>query len=112
MFSSVVLPEPELPTMATRSPARRRRSTSSSTLRLCGPTAYSLPSLRHSRTRSVITQCLRRLGTRCPPGRIERCKEAHAQRGAADDDDVRPDQLGRQITDEVHIGTEKLGPEQ
>src|SRR5690554_1015618 len=108
MFSSVVLPEPELPTMATRSPARSSRSTSCSTCRLWGPTAYSLLRLRHSKTTSVITKSLRRFSTGCAPGRIQRGKEAHAQGRATDDDHVGPDQLGRKIADEVHIRAEKL----
>src|SRR5690606_5037391 len=108
MFSSVVLPEPELPTMATRSPARSSRSTFCSTCRLWGPTAYSLLRLRHSKTTSVITKSLRRFSTGCAPGRIQRSKEAHAQGRATDDDHVGPDQLGRKIADERHIRAEQL----
>ncbi|KFF35532.1 hypothetical protein G039_0309585 [Pseudomonas aeruginosa VRFPA01] len=39
MFSRVLLPEPELPTMATRSPGNRFSSTPDSTCTDCGPSS-------------------------------------------------------------------------
>src|SRR5690606_41791256 len=82
-------------------------STFCSTCRLWGPTAYSLLRLRHSNTTSVITKGLRRLSTGCAPGRIQGGKETHAQGCATDDNHIGPDQLGRQIADEVHIRAER-----
>src|SRR5690606_33773965 len=108
MFSSVVLPEPELPTMATRSPACSRRSTFCSTCRLWGPTAYSLLRLRHSNTTSVITKCLRRLCSGCASGQIQICKETYAQGRATDYNHMGPVELSRQIGGKVSIRAGKL----
>src|SRR5215472_11549713 len=69
--SSVVLPEPDAPTIATRSPAATCSVAPSSTCSSTGPCRKLLQTSRASSTGSLTPQGLRRGGARSAPCRID-----------------------------------------
>src|SRR5947207_10160947 len=114
--SSVLLPDPDAPTTATRSPGATARSTPRSTGTSSGPPRYVLFSLRHSSTGAspvlFIAQRLRRIDSRRPPARIERRQESKRQGDRRDEDHVGTLHFRRQLADVVHALVEKLDAEQ
>src|SRR4030095_3131185 len=81
--SSVLLPEPDAPTIAMRSPAFTARSTPFSTGTGAGPLVYVFASPRHSRT-LLIPQRLRGIDARRLPGRIQRGEHGKHERDHGD----------------------------
>src|SRR5687768_12263683 len=75
--SSVLLPEPELPTIATRSPAATSRSTPASTGTSTRPWRKVLRRLRHEIAGAglFIAQRLHRVGLGRAPARVKRREE-------------------------------------
>src|SRR5690554_3089367 len=61
---------------------------------------------------SLITYRLCRFDPGCPPCRVNRCQQAHHHSGTADNGHILPLQLGRQVADEVDVGTQELVPHQ
>src|SRR5690625_1000112 len=110
--SSVLLPTPDGPRMATCSPARISRSTPSRTLRRAPAWAKDLSSPRALMTTSFMTQCLHRLGSGRPPGGINGRQQRQHQRQGAKTRHIAGAQLRRQIADVVHIGRQKIDAEE
>src|SRR6516165_7069357 len=81
--SSVVLPEPEAPTIATRAPAATLRATPLSTSSTTGPWRKLLCTSCASRTLSLMAQRLRRCGACRTPRRIESREHAQQQSHSA-----------------------------
>src|SRR6184192_2083990 len=111
--SSVLLPDPDAPTTATRSPGAMARSTPSSTGTSRGPPRYVLCRSRHSSTAATlfIAQRLRRIDSRRPPARIEGGEQRQGEGDRRDEDHVGLLHLRRQLADVVHALVEKLDPE-
>src|SRR6266704_6618929 len=113
--SSVLLPDPDAPTTATRSPGATARSTPSSTGTSRGPPRYVLCRPRHSSTGVgpvlLIAQRLRRIDSRRPPARVEGGHERQSQGDRRDEDHVGTLHFRRQLADVVHALVEKLDPE-
>src|SRR5690606_26407805 len=116
--SSVLLPEPEAPTMATISPARTARSTPSSTTSAESPSPNTRRSPEQASTASLpaagaslIAQGFRRPDARGPPARIDRRRERHQARGDTDDDDIARMEVARQVVDEIDALRQHLEPE-
>src|SRR3989337_1206185 len=110
--NNVVLPEPEAPTMATRSAWPIERSTPERTSRVALPSRKRRTTPRHSRTRaSFIPECLGRQRARAAPCRIYGGQQRENECDAANPDDVRDPELGRQIADEINVCSEKLDAE-
>src|ERR1700681_1659189 len=110
----VLLPDPDAPTIATRSPGKTARSTPSSTGTSSGPPRYVLVSARHSRTGvalSFITQRLRRIDFRGAPARVQRRKERKRERDQRDQRDVAALQVGGQLADVIDALVQKLNAE-
>src|SRR5690606_2288721 len=122
-FSSVLLPEPELPTMATRWPGYSSSCRPLSTLTDSGPCSQPCPRTRQQSTArpsadftfitcSRVAWRLRRLGTGRAPGRVKGGEKAQDQRRHANLDHIGSHQPRRQVVDEIHIGVEKPVPDQ
>src|SRR5439155_14421187 len=116
--SKVLLPDPEAPTTATRSPAPTSKSTPISTGTSSGPLRYVLRRPRHPSTdtcaraaSSFIPECLGRIHARRAPARIDRGGEREEQRDQRDGDHIAALQVGRQIADVVNGLIEKLNVE-
>src|SRR5690625_3346397 len=109
--SSVLLPTPDGPRMATCSPARISRSTPSRTLRRAPAWAKDLSSPRALMTTSFMTQRLHRLGSGRPPGGINGRQQRQRQRQGTKARHIAGAQLRRQIADVVHIGRQKIDAE-
>src|SRR5450631_797245 len=111
--SSVLLPDPDAPTTATRSPAPTRRSIPSSTGTSSGPLRYALVRPRHSRTGtlSFITQRLRRVDLGRAPARIDRRQQGERQRDDRNQHDVVAEQVRRQLADVVNALVQELDAE-
>src|SRR5690606_18955545 len=113
--SSVLLPAPDAPRIATVSPAATSKSSPSNTRVRKDPSAYVLPSPVARRTlsgsrltipgsrASLITQCLRGRGARRAPCRIDGGQERHDQRHQRDPRHVDRVELRRQPGDVVHV---------
>src|SRR6202034_1110945 len=118
--SSVVLPEPEAPMIARRSPRATTSSTPVSTSSVVAPSrklrqtprALSTASLPSLMTPSLMTQCLGRLDARSAPGRIQCRQRTQRKCHAADAQHITPFGIGRQIAHEVDLGIEKVGAQQ
>src|SRR5664279_1309008 len=111
---SVLLPEPEAPTIATRSPRLTARSMPSSTGTSRGPPRYVLVSALHSTTgvaASFITQRLGRIDLCRAPARIQGRQQRERQRDHRDQCDVAALQVGRQLADVVNALVQKLNAE-
>src|SRR4249920_505838 len=106
--SSVLLPEPDAPTIATLSPLPTSRSMPSNTGTSCGPWWNVLRSPRARITGSLIAQRLGRIDARGAEAWIQSRKQAQHQRDARDRDHIAPVQVGRQIADVVDRFVEKL----
>src|SRR6266550_299864 len=116
--SNVLLPEPEAPTTAIRSPSRTSRSTPISTGTSSGPLRYVLRRPWHASTAtcartlsSFIPERLCRIDPRGTPARIDRCSEREEQRDQRNRDHIATLQIGRQIADVVNGLIEKLDVE-
>src|SRR5882724_419548 len=112
---SVLLPEPDAPTIATRSPARTSRSTPSSTGTSSGPLRYVLRRPRHPRAggdpaaaASFIPQRVRRVDARRAPARIDRRDESQRKRDRRDDDHVGTLQVGWKVADVIDALVQEL----
>src|SRR5580692_7555710 len=110
--SKVVLPEPEAPTMASRSPEAMWRLAPASTCSSSGPWRKLLQTSMACRAASVMAQRLRGGGARGPPRRIQRCQCAQDERHGADLDHVPDLHIGRQITHVVHTRIQEMRAEQ
>ena len=120
--SSVLLPDPELPTMASRSPRRIRKSTSRNTSSRSLPCRNAFANWRHSNTTvpsfaasivlaSFITQRLRWLGPRRAPSGIQRRQRRQSERYQTDGRDIAPLNLRGQVADQIHVRGQKFDPE-
>src|ERR1700745_637886 len=110
--SSVVLPEPEAPTIATRSPGATASATPRSTSSTTGPWRKLLCTACASRTLSLMAQRLRGCGARRTPRRVERGEHAQHQRNRAHLEHVDELHVGRQIAHVVNARVQKLRAEQ
>src|SRR5690349_25013347 len=81
--SSVVLPEPEAPTIATRSPGATLRDTPFNTGSSSGPWRKLLCTSRAWRTTLLMAQRLRRRGAGRAPGRIDGGERTQEERHGA-----------------------------
>src|ERR1035438_8804735 len=109
--SSVVLPEPDAPTMAMRSPARTLIEAPRNTCSVTAPWMNSLTSPVPSSTlstgsavmvrSSVISQGFGGQQTRGAPSRIQSRHARQNERECADLDDVRQPNVRRQIAHEI-----------
>src|ERR1700686_730425 len=109
--SSVVLPEPEAPMTASRSPRATCSSTPVSTSSVVVPSRKLRNTPRAVRTAplpSVMTQCLGRLRTGGAPGGIQRRQRTQRKRHAADAQHIARLRIRRQIAHEVNLGIEKV----
>src|SRR4030095_16856636 len=116
-WSSVLFPDPDAPTIATRSPRATARSTPSSTGTSSGPLTYVFASARHSSTGcslrgSFIAERLGRVDLRRAPRGVDRRDERQHERDDANRDDIRALQVGRQLADVVDGLVEKLDVEE
>src|SRR5579883_3615073 len=112
--NKVVLPEPEAPTIATRSPEAISSSMPRSTSSVTGPWRKLLCSASARRTggSNVMMQRLRGRGARSAPRGIERRERAQDERHAADARHVGPLDPGRQVAHAVHARIEEMRAEQ
>src|SRR5204863_4859858 len=108
--SSVLLPDPEAPTTASRSPAATARSMPRSTGTSSGPLRYVFLRPRHSSTGAAlfIAQRLRGIDPRGAPARIERGQERQCERDSRDQQNVGPLHLRRQLADVIDTLVEEL----
>src|SRR5258708_34581295 len=108
-WSNVLFPEPDAPTIATRSPRATARSKPSNTGTSSGPLTYVFASARHSSTggiagavaNSFIAKRFRGVDFRCAPRRVDRRDERQHERDDGDRDDIGALQIGGQLTDVV-----------
>src|SRR5439155_8720702 len=100
--SSVVLPEPEAPTIATRSPGEIASATPCSTGSSTGPWRKLLWMPRASRTGSLMPQSLRRRGAGGAPRRIDGRERAQREGHAAHLEHVDGLDVRGQIAHVVH----------
>src|ERR1019366_2006272 len=110
--SSVVLPEPDAPTMAMRSPARTLIEAPRNTCNVTAPWMNSLTSPVPASTTvfssamrvrsSVISQGFGGQQPRGAPGRIQRGHARQNEREHADLDDVRQPNVRRQVAHEIN----------
>src|SRR5450755_3013926 len=105
---SVVLPEPDAPTMAMRSPASTLSVTPRSTSRVSGPWRKLLQTPAATSTGSVMSQRLRRCRARRAPGGVNRRQHAQQKGHRAYAQDVNAFDVCRQLAHEVHARVEKL----
>src|SRR5579862_2779198 len=115
--SSVVLPEPEAPMMASRSPARTVRSTPVSTSRMLEPSRKFLETPCAASTMaadeaSVMSQCLCRLNAGSTPGRIQRGKRAQHEGHRADAQHIAGFRIRGQVAHEIDLGVEEVRSKQ
>src|SRR6185312_15289185 len=115
--SSVVLPEPDAPTIAMRSPDRTARLMPRRTSRVTGPWRKLLWTSRASRTTSfiegsLVTQSVCGRGARGAPGGVDRGQHAQQKCHRADPQDIAPLDVRRQLTHEVHAGIHELHAKQ
>src|SRR5580765_4728389 len=110
--SSVVLPEPEAPTIATRSPDPTSRLIPSSTSSTTGPWVKLLWTSRACRTESLMPQGLRGRGTRCAPRRVNRRHHTKQERDHAHPQHVGTLDEGRQVTHVIDARIQKLRAQQ
>src|SRR3569832_787409 len=106
--SSVLLPDPEAPTMATDSPAFTSKSTSSSTCTSTMPCRKVLPNPLQRSTNTLIAQRLRRIDARSAPAWEQRRGQTDEERDTGNEANVTPYKLGRQFADVVHVGREQV----
>src|SRR5487761_1692937 len=115
--SRVVLPEPEAPTIATRSPAATASAAPRSTSSVTGPWRKLFETSRASSTGSMppmllMAQRLCRSRAAGAPGRIDGCQRAEEERHAAYAQHVEPLHVGRKITHVVHPRVQEPSMEQ
>src|SRR5579883_907096 len=110
--SRVVLPEPEAPTIATRSPVATDSTTPRSTSRVSGPWRKLFETSRASRTELLMPQRLRRSGAPGAPGRIDGSQRAEEECHAAHAQHIEALHVGRKITHVVHPRIEELSMQQ
>src|SRR5512134_335147 len=108
--SNVLLPDPEAPTIAMRSPCSTSRSTPISTGTSSGPPEYVLrkPRQASTGTRSFIAQRRRRIDACGFPRRVDRREERERQRDRGDRDHIRPLEVRGQLADVIHRLVEEL----
>src|SRR6185295_6416900 len=111
--SSVVLPEPDAPMIATRSPLLTRNSTprSTSTLRPASLNVFTSPTDSSTASRSFITQSLGRRLACGAERRIERGGHGQKHAHAADLGHLEGPQLRGQVAQEVHVGGQEIDVE-
>src|SRR4029079_18960177 len=115
---SVLLPEPDAPTIARRSPGATDRSMPSSTGTSSGPLREVLRRPRHSSTAgrpspaaSLIAQRLRGIDLGGAPARIQRREQRQQQRNRGDQHDIGALQVRRDLADVVDALVEELNAE-
>src|SRR6218665_3419610 len=101
--SSVLLPEPDAPTMATVSPACTLKSTPCSTVTSSAPSTKRLTRPWHWRTVSLIAQRLRRVDTAGTPAGVERGDEGQYEGNDGDGHDVGALRVAGHAVDEVDV---------
>src|SRR6188768_3561865 len=115
--SNVLLPDPDAPTIATRSPTATSRSMPSSTGTSSGPLRYVLRRSRHATTGTaapaataglLIPQRVGGIHARGLEARIDRRDERQHERDRGDRDHVAALQVGRQIADVVNALVQEL----
>src|SRR5262249_53573088 len=109
--SSVVLPEPEAPTIATRSPGATVSAAPRSTSSTTGPCRKLLCTPCASRTLSLMAQCLRRCSARGTPGRIDRGEHAQHECDRAHPQHIDELDISRQVAHVVDARIEELRAE-
>ena len=110
--SSVLLPEPLAPTMATRSPRRDVEVDAQQHRHFDVALAeYLLQPAAAERRSSLIAQRLRRIDARRAPARIQRREQRQHEGDAGDDGDIAPLQVGRQFGDVIDVLGQELDAE-
>src|SRR6185312_7268541 len=113
--SRVVLPEPEAPTIATRSPAATESAVPRSTSSVTGPWRKLFETSRASRTSApvlLMTQRLRRSGTSGAPGRVDGRQRTEDECHAAYAQYIQPLDVGRKIAHGIHPRIQELSMQQ
>src|SRR3569833_1475823 len=109
--SKVVLPDPEAPTIAIRSPAPAAKFTPRSTSSVTGPCVKFFCTSRASNTNSLMSESLGRRGPRCAPRRINRRHSTQQEGNGARAHDVQPLDVRWQITHVVDARIQEMGTE-
>src|SRR5579863_6274159 len=110
--SSVVLPEPDAPTMAMRSAGATRSVTPRSTSRVSGPWRKFLQTASAVSTGSVMTQRLGGCGARGAPGRIQGREHAEHKGDRAHPEYIEPLDVSGQLAHEIHARIQELRVQQ
>src|SRR5215831_17417717 len=110
--SSVVLPEPEAPTIATRSAGATASTTPCSTSSTTGPWRKLLCTSRASSTGSLMAQRLGRRGARCAPRGIDGGEHTQHQGHRTHLQYIDELDVCGQVTHVVDTRVEELRPEQ
>src|SRR5580692_9087128 len=105
--SSVVLPEPEAPTIARRSPEAICRLAPASTCRISGPCRKLLHTSMACSAASLMAQRLRGRGAGGAPGRVQRGQDTQCECHGTDLDHIDDLNIGRQVTHVVHTGIQE-----
>src|SRR5690554_6848494 len=108
MCSRVLFPEPELPTMAIRSPLLIWRLMFSSTWIFNPPSVKDLARLRADKTESVIAKSLGRVHLGGAPGRVKCGENGQYKCSEGDHTDIIVLNTGRQTADVIDIGRQEL----
>src|SRR5690606_14835798 len=105
--NKVLLPEPELPTIARRSPLPTSRVTSRKTVMASDPSRNVFVRPTHASTgvfgSSLIAQRRRGIHARRAPARIQGRNQGQHERQGNDRDHVAREHLGGQLVDVVHL---------
>src|SRR5580700_567401 len=110
--NSVVLPEPEAPTMATRSPAAICKLAPASTFSISGPCRKLLQTSMACSAASLMSQGLRRRGAGGSPGRVQRGQDTQGESHGTDPHHIDRLNICRQITHVVYAGIQEMRAEQ
>src|SRR5262245_59590004 len=110
MWSSVDLPTPDAPMIATVSPGLTVRLTPFKTRTVSGPIRYSRSRSRAASRGSLIAQHLDGIQPGRAPGRREGGEQRDHERRADDEREVAARQLHRQVADLVDVAGEADDP--
>src|SRR5450631_82865 len=105
---SVVLPEPEAPTIAILCPAATASVTPRSTCSVSGPWRKLLQTSTATNTESVMSQRLRRCRARSAPRRVQRREHTEQKGYGTYPQHVEPLDIRRQLAHEIHARVQKL----
>src|SRR3954467_3932601 len=110
--SKVVLPEPDAPTIAIRSPDAAAKLTPRSTSRFTGPCVKFFWTSRASNTNSLMSQGLGGGGTRSAPRGINSRHRTQQEGDRADPHHVHPFHVARQLTHVINARVQEVRVQQ